>query len=244
MCARLPDVSKAMVYRHVDLLAAEGVLEVAEERRVRGAVERYFRLRQDRAAIDAEAFRAMSPDDHRRVFSTALAVLVAEFSAYLERVDADPAPTWSATGSTRSGSAAQELEQMIIELRQVIAPRLANQAAPERAQYLLVPSSSPSHSRPPTPRSNNAQFARQLRRVATRKYVVFHVAFEYGTPSASFPGPRGSHRPPLAGKSVREIKDTLGPVGKRTLSAALKDTPASRVDAPPEREGRPPRASP
>ena len=29
----------------------------------------------------------------------------------------------------------------------------------------------------------------------------------------------------LAGKSVREIKDTLGPVGKRTLSAALKGTP-------------------
>jgi hypothetical protein len=29
----------------------------------------------------------------------------------------------------------------------------------------------------------------------------------------------------LAGKSVREIRDTLGPVGKRTLSAALKDTP-------------------
>lgn len=29
----------------------------------------------------------------------------------------------------------------------------------------------------------------------------------------------------LAGKSVREIKDILGPVGKRTLSAALKDTP-------------------
>jgi hypothetical protein len=29
----------------------------------------------------------------------------------------------------------------------------------------------------------------------------------------------------LAGKSVREIKDALGPVGKRTLSAALKGTP-------------------
>jgi hypothetical protein len=31
----------------------------------------------------------------------------------------------------------------------------------------------------------------------------------------------------LAGKSVREIKDTLGPVGKRTLSAALKGTPSA-----------------
>jgi hypothetical protein len=29
----------------------------------------------------------------------------------------------------------------------------------------------------------------------------------------------------LAGKSIREIKDALGPVGKRTLSAALKGTP-------------------
>src|SRR5690349_4736331 len=29
----------------------------------------------------------------------------------------------------------------------------------------------------------------------------------------------------LAGKSVREIRDVLGPVGKRTLSAALKGTP-------------------
>jgi hypothetical protein len=29
----------------------------------------------------------------------------------------------------------------------------------------------------------------------------------------------------LAGKSVREIRDTLGPVGKRTLSAALAGTP-------------------
>src|SRR5215469_8861966 len=91
LCARLPDVSKAMVYRHVDLLAAEGILEVAAEHRVRGAVERVFRLRQDRAVIDADVFRSMSPDDHRRGFFTALAVLVAEFNAYLERDNADPA---------------------------------------------------------------------------------------------------------------------------------------------------------
>ena len=28
-----------------------------------------------------------------------------------------------------------------------------------------------------------------------------------------------------AGKSIREIKDALGPIGKRTLSAALNATP-------------------
>src|SRR5438128_445211 len=43
LCALLPDVSKAMVYRHVDLLAAGGILEVVDERRVRGAAERHCR---------------------------------------------------------------------------------------------------------------------------------------------------------------------------------------------------------
>src|SRR4051812_14151393 len=90
LCAVLPDVSKAMVYRHVDLLAANGVLEVAEERRVRGAVERLYRLSRDRAGIDEQAQVSLSRDDHRRMFAVAMAVLVAEFGAYLDREAADP----------------------------------------------------------------------------------------------------------------------------------------------------------
>ena len=139
LSARLPDVSKAMVYRHVDLLASAGILEVAQERRVRGAVERLYRLRPDRAAITNEAGAALSPDDHWRVFATALAVLTAEFRAYLDREDADPARDLVGYRQHAVWLSRQELEQMIAELRQVIVPRLANQAAPERAQYLLSP---------------------------------------------------------------------------------------------------------
>ncbi|MFF4616155.1 hypothetical protein [Nonomuraea jabiensis] len=43
--ARIPDTSKAMVYRHGDLLTASGIPEAAGERRVRGVVERRHRLR-------------------------------------------------------------------------------------------------------------------------------------------------------------------------------------------------------
>src|SRR4051812_12945959 len=79
--ALLPDVSKAMLYRHVDLLAGGGVLEVAEERRVRGAVERHFRLRPDRASIDPELAASLTPEDHRRGFAAATAALISEFTA-------------------------------------------------------------------------------------------------------------------------------------------------------------------
>ena len=139
LCAGLPDVSKAMVYRHVDLLAAEGVLEVAAEHRVRGAVERVFRLRQDRASVGADAFRSMTPDDHRRAFSVALAALVAEFSVYLDSADADPVADLVGYRQHAVWLTRDELAALITGMSEAILPVLDNSDRPDRARYLLSP---------------------------------------------------------------------------------------------------------
>lgn len=139
LCALLPDVSKATVYRHVDLLSGAGILEVAEQRRVRGAVERTFRLHQDRAAVGPEAVAALSRDDHRRVFATALAVLNAEFNAYLDQDHADPVADLVGYRQHALWLDRAELEELIGELRAAIVPRLANRPDGERTRYLLSP---------------------------------------------------------------------------------------------------------
>jgi DNA-binding transcriptional ArsR family regulator len=139
LCALLPDVSKAMVYRHVDLLAAGGVLEVADERRVRGAVERHYRLRPEQASIDPGTAATMSLDDHRRGFAVAVAALVAEFNAYLDRDTADPAIDPVGYRQHAIWLNQDELTAMISELRNAILPRLANPSTPDRARYLLSP---------------------------------------------------------------------------------------------------------
>ena len=148
LCARLPDVSKAMIYRHVDLLAAGGVLEVAEERRVRGAVERHYRLCQDRANIDPDTAASLSLDDHRRAFTTAVATLVAEFNAYLDRKHTDLATDPVGYRQHAVWLNRDELNAMITELRAAIVPRLANPPTPDRTRYLLSPILFPSE--PPT----------------------------------------------------------------------------------------------
>ncbi|MGW6500661.1 helix-turn-helix domain-containing protein [Nonomuraea angiospora] len=139
LCARIPDTSKAMVYRHVELLVTSGILEVAGERRVRGAVERRYRLRHDRAVLDVDALAAMTPDDHRRVFATSMAVLVSEFNAYLDHEDADPMADLVGYRQHAVWLTRDELEEMIRELRRVILPLLANQPTPDRTQHLLSP---------------------------------------------------------------------------------------------------------
>ncbi|MBO3746065.1 helix-turn-helix domain-containing protein [Streptosporangiaceae bacterium NEAU-GS5] len=139
LCARLPDVSKATVYRHIDHLATGGILEVAEERRVRGAVERLYRLRYDRAAIDPDTFQALTPDDHRHGFSVAMTVLLAAFNAYLDQDKADPPADMVGYRQHALWLSPDELIELIGELRAAIAPRLDNPATPERGHYLLSP---------------------------------------------------------------------------------------------------------
>jgi DNA-binding transcriptional ArsR family regulator len=139
LCALIPDVSKATVYRHVDHLAAGGILDVADERRVRGAVERRYRLRQERAGIDAETARALTPQHHKRAFAAAMAALVAEFGAYLEREGSDPVDDLVGYRQHAIWLSKDELVALIGAMQAAIAPLLANEASRERTRYLLSP---------------------------------------------------------------------------------------------------------
>ncbi|MFI5557663.1 helix-turn-helix domain-containing protein [Amycolatopsis japonica] len=139
LCARLTDVSKATVYRHVELLATAGILEIADEHRVRGAVERTYRLRRDRATIDADAVAAVTPEGHRAIFAAAMATLLAEFNTYLDRADADPAADLVGYRQHAVWLSSEEIAVLIDDLRAAILPRLRNSATPDRAQYLLSP---------------------------------------------------------------------------------------------------------
>ncbi|QIS10970.1 helix-turn-helix domain-containing protein [Nocardia arthritidis] len=139
LCARLPDVSKATVYRHVDLLTSGEVLEVAGEQRVRGAVERTYRLRQDRASIDQETAARLTPEDHRRGFPAAMAGLLAEFNAYLDSENADPAKDSVGYRQHAIWLDDDELNTLVTRMREAILPVLANEYTPDRARYLLSP---------------------------------------------------------------------------------------------------------
>lgn len=139
LCALLPDVSKAMVYRHVEALAAGGVLQVARERRVRGAVERHYRLHEHRAGIDPDTARSLSKSDHRQAFATAMAAMIAEFGAYLDRESTDPSNDPVGYRQHAIWLNNDELTAMLAQLRDVIAPRLANPATRDRTRYLLSP---------------------------------------------------------------------------------------------------------
>jgi DNA-binding transcriptional ArsR family regulator len=136
---RLSGVSQATVYRQVALLAEGGILEVDGEQRVRGFVERRYRLRQEKAMVDASTAASATVDDHRRIFPIAMAVLLAEFEAYLSTPGADPAKDQVGYRQHVVYMSDEERAGLIEGLREAILPVFGNQPEKGRKPYFLSP---------------------------------------------------------------------------------------------------------
>lgn len=85
----LPDLAQASLYRHLAVLLEAGVVEVVDERPVRGTPERTYALVDGAALLSAEQLAKATADDHFRYFTVFVSGLIAQFSRYLTRPQLD-----------------------------------------------------------------------------------------------------------------------------------------------------------
>jgi Helix-turn-helix domain len=137
LAARLSDVPRTSLYRQVGMLADAGVLEIVEEHRVHGAVERRYRLRADRSTIDSSEAESMSLEDHRQAFAASMAILLAEFDAYLGREGADPVADVIGYRQGALWLSPDEVRELGDELQAVLRKWASNEPAPGRGQRLV-----------------------------------------------------------------------------------------------------------
>lgn len=132
---RLPDIPPATMYRHVAALAGAGVLEVLDEKRVRGTVERTYRVSWDRTEIADRA--TMTPDDHRRAFTAFVGGLLADFDQYLAGDPTDP----TADGVTYQQAALwltdAEMAELLAEIRTAVTSRLGRDPGDGRTRRMV-----------------------------------------------------------------------------------------------------------
>jgi DNA-binding transcriptional ArsR family regulator len=149
--SRLTDVSPATLYRQVAALVAGGVLEVAAERRVRGAVERTYRLRPEKASVGAEEAARLGPEEHRGVFLTFVAGLLGDFDRYLARDDVDLAR--DQVGYRHAGFYAtdEEVVALLTAVRDALRPLQQNRPGAGRTRRMLTTVLLPADDRGATP---------------------------------------------------------------------------------------------
>ncbi len=134
---RLPDIPPATMYRHVAALAAAGVLEVLDERRIRGTVERTYRVSWQGAEIGPADRASMTLDDQRRAFTAFVSGLLADFDQYLTHEPADP----TADGVTYQQAAVwltdTEMAELLADMRATVTSRMGREPGEDRTRRMI-----------------------------------------------------------------------------------------------------------
>jgi DNA-binding transcriptional ArsR family regulator len=137
LCQRLPDLPKATIYRQVDRLTRGGLFEVESERKVRGVVERRYRLNTAAAAVDAQDAKSMTIEDHRRGFTAATAALMADFNAYLDGDEASPVTDEVSYRQFVLWLTREERSHLVDELGRLVRARAGNPPGGAREPHVL-----------------------------------------------------------------------------------------------------------
>lgn len=134
---RLPEVAHATLYRHVAALVDAGVMEVVEERRVRGGIERTYALVPARSSLGAEEASKASTEDLLSGFVVFASSLVEALDRYLKDPAARPGEDTMGYRQAAIWLDEGERSELVERLRAAIGPFLANTPSTDRQRVLL-----------------------------------------------------------------------------------------------------------
>ena len=134
----LRDVPQATLYRHINRLAEAGIIDIVEERPVRGTVEKVYALDTRTTMLSAEDVANFSKDDHIRYFIAFSATLLDDFSRYIQHSDTiDLAADGVSYHKFPLELSDEELKSLSAKMSTVLAPYLDNQPAQGRRRRLF-----------------------------------------------------------------------------------------------------------
>jgi len=135
----MPDIAQATLYRHLNKLAKGGILAVVEEHPVRGTLEKVYALNEQKAFLGAADIANFSKDDHMRYFTAFVAILLGEFSQYLDSKE-KPDLVADGVGYTKVAIylSDEEFMNMAKQLNQALGSTLQNQPAPGRKRRMFT----------------------------------------------------------------------------------------------------------
>ena len=135
--AALPEVPQATLYRHLNKLVLAGILQVVEERPVRGTVEKVYALRQAAANLTRDDLANATRDDHMRYFTAFVVELLDHFARDLQQDRLDSVADGVGYRQAVLYLSDQELRDLAVALAGTFQQAAANEPAPGRRRRLF-----------------------------------------------------------------------------------------------------------
>ena len=135
---QLHDVPIATLYRHVAHLVKHGLIEVADEKQVRGTSEKTYRLAPGFANPSSDEIRSLSSDDLLTAFTVFTSTLISDFGAYLRAGDYDLEDDFGGFTTADFWATDEEMKELIGRINTALLEVAANTPSPERRRRELA----------------------------------------------------------------------------------------------------------
>jgi hypothetical protein len=138
LAEELPDVTQASLYRNMSRLVEGEVLTVVAERQARGAIERTYALRLDRALLGPDDVADLSREELAQSFATFVAGLLADYERYLSVGEPDLVRDGVSYSMNALWLDDAEFMEFLREIVAVVAPRGSLGPAAGRRRRLVA----------------------------------------------------------------------------------------------------------
>ena len=137
--AHLVDVPIATLYRHINHLTSHGLIEVAQERLVRGTHEQTYRVTPGMANPTPQDLSSLSREELMTVFTVFTTGLIGDFSAYIRDGDR-PDLTEDRVNFTQASfwATQAEVDTFLDTVSQALQNLLGNQPGGKRRRRTLT----------------------------------------------------------------------------------------------------------
>ncbi|MNB72903.1 hypothetical protein D3C75_194990 [compost metagenome] len=137
LVAELEDIPQATMYRQLNKLLKAGMLQVAEEIKVRGAVEKVYYLAVGAEDATPADTTERARDEHMALFQKFMSSLVGDFSAYLKQEQYDLARDGVSMRQAQLYLTDEEYAQLLSEIRGAMQKYAGNEGDGGRRQRVI-----------------------------------------------------------------------------------------------------------
>jgi len=137
MHRHLGDVPIATLYRHVNTLTENHMLQVAGQQRKRGTIEKRYALAPGGGTLQSEDVKYFTHDEHRQYFTAFAAHLLQDFNHYLDHCNLDETPNDIGYHQNSLFLSPGEQKEFVQEVQALVKRYAALPAGNDRRQMLL-----------------------------------------------------------------------------------------------------------
>lgn len=135
---RLPDVPIATLYRHIAHLVDHGLIEVVEERSVRGTSEKTYKVAEELTNPTADELASLTPEEILAAFTVFASGVIRDFGDYLDQGVPNLAKDQVSFAQADFWATDTEVEVFSQAVMTALRPLMANTAGHNRRRRALT----------------------------------------------------------------------------------------------------------